>query len=98
MKSAQDVSFKIVYDPKTLKLLGAQVGSRHVNHAEVIYAFSLALSKKMTLPELALMDVYFLPHFNKPFNFMLRTIMQAINLDYNAYEAKIAARKKAVKK
>ena len=99
MHDAQDVSFKIVYDPKTLKLIGAQVGSRYVNHAEVMYAFSLALSKGMTLPEIALMDVYFLPHFNKPFNFMLRTVMKAMGLDYNEYEKNFGKKtKKKIKK
>ena len=44
MKSVAKVSFKIVYCPKTLKLIGAQIGSRGANHAEVMYAFSLALS------------------------------------------------------
>ncbi len=87
MKNKAKVSFKIVYDPETLKLLGAQIGSRYQSHTEVMYAFSLALSKGMTLPEIALMDVYFLPHFNKPFNFMLRTIMRALGLDYTDYEA-----------
>ena len=43
MKSVAKVSFKIVYCPKTLKLIGAQIGSRGANHAEVMYAFSLAL-------------------------------------------------------
>jgi len=26
--------------------------------------------------------VYFLPHFNKPFNFVLTAIMQVLGLDY----------------
>ena len=84
MHDCEDVWFKIVYDPKTLKLLGAQVGSNGVaNHTEIIFAMSIAISKEMTLPEIALMDFYFLPHFNKPFNFVLKTILNALDLNYD---------------
>lgn len=83
MHDAEDVQIKITYDPKTLKLLGAQVGSsgQH-NHTEVIYALSLAISKGMTLPEIALMDVFFLPHYNKPFNFILTPILNVLGIKY----------------
>jgi hypothetical protein len=27
-------------------------------------------------------DVYFLPHFNKPFNFIISAILQALGLTY----------------
>lgn len=83
MHNAEDVWFKITYDPKTLRLLGAQIGSNgQHNHAEIIQTMSLAISKQMTLPEIALMDVYFLPHFNKPFNFVLQTILNALGMRY----------------
>jgi hypothetical protein len=84
MQHKGKVSFKITYDPKSLRLTGAQVGSEgEFNHAEVMYALSLAISKKMTLFEIALMDVYFLPHFNKPFNFILETTLNALGIEYN---------------
>ncbi|MCR8613291.1 MAG: FAD-dependent oxidoreductase [Mycoplasma sp.] len=83
MHNAEDVQIKLVYDPKTLKLLGAQIGSFGVhNHSEVIFALSLAIQKEMTLPEIALMDVYFLPHYNKPFNFILQPILNVLGLNY----------------
>jgi NADPH-dependent 2,4-dienoyl-CoA reductase/sulfur reductase-like enzyme len=84
MHNAEDVQIKIIYDPKTLKLLGAQIGSfgNHV-HAEAIFVLSLAIQKKMTLKEIALIDVYFLPHYNKPFNYILQVILNALNLNYN---------------
>lgn len=83
MHDAEEVLFKIVYDPKTLRLLGAQISScGKESHTEVMYAMSIAISKQMTLPEIALMDVYFLPHFNKPFNFIIQAILQAIELKY----------------
>ncbi|NLE64846.1 MAG: FAD-dependent oxidoreductase [Elusimicrobia bacterium] len=74
---------KLVYDKKTLRLLGAQIGSYgEANHSEVIFYLALAIQKRMTLLDIAFTDVYFLPHFNKPFNFVLTAIMQAIGLDY----------------
>lgn len=83
MHNAEDVLFKIVYDPTTLRLLGSQISSKGIeNHTEVMYAMSIAISKQMTLPEIALMDVYFLPHFNKPFNFIIQAILKAIELKY----------------
>lgn len=83
MHDAEEVQIKLTYHPKTLKLIGAQVGSwGNNNHSEVIYTLSLAIEKGMTLPEIALMDVFFLPHYNKPFNFILQPIMNVLGLDY----------------
>lgn len=84
MHNAADMQIKFTYHPKTLKLMGAQIGSwDETNHTEVIYALSLAIQKGMTLPEVALMDVFFLPHYNKAFNFMIRPILSVLGLDYD---------------
>ncbi|WP_033159849.1 FAD-dependent oxidoreductase [Mycoplasmoides alvi] len=83
MNTFNKVKIKLVYDKKTLRLVGAQVGSsKEVNHTEIIYYLALAIQKNMTIPELAFADVYFLPHFNKPFNFVLSAILKALNLNY----------------
>lgn len=74
---------KLVYDKATLRLLGAQIASYgETNHTEVIYYLALAIQQKLTLVQIAFTDVYFLPHFNKPFNFVLSSIMQALGLQY----------------
>ncbi len=83
MSTYNSTRFKIIYDKKTLRLLGAQIGSYgDSNHTEVIYYLALAIQRKLTLVDLAFTDVYFLPHFNKPFNFVLTAIMQVLGLDY----------------
>ena len=83
MTSYDVTKFKIIYDTETLRLLGAQIGSYgDSNHTEVIYYLALAIQRKLTLVDLAFTDVYFLPHFNKPFNFVLTSIMQVLGLDY----------------
>ncbi len=80
MSTVEDVQIKIVYEPTTLRLLGAQIGSfGNNNHSEAIFMLSLAIQKGMTLPEIALVDVYFLPHYNKPFNFILQALLNGIN-------------------
>ncbi|MCG8453843.1 MAG: FAD-dependent oxidoreductase [Spirochaetales bacterium] len=79
---------KLVYEKESLRLVGAQIGSHgEINHTEVIYYLALAIQKQMTLPQIAFTDVYFLPHFNKPFNFILTAILQAIGLNYAKPEA-----------
>lgn len=75
--------FKIVFDKQSLRVLGAQVGSSHgESHTEVIFYLALAIQQKLTLLDLAFTDVYFLPHFNKPFNFVLAAILKALGLNY----------------
>ncbi|MCP3965759.1 MAG: FAD-dependent oxidoreductase [Lentisphaerae bacterium] len=83
METADKVSCKLVFEEDTLRLVGAQIGSYgEQSHTECIYYLALAIQKGMSLLELAMTDVYFLPHFNKPFNFILSAIMQAVGLDY----------------
>jgi NADPH-dependent 2,4-dienoyl-CoA reductase/sulfur reductase-like enzyme len=83
MASFSKTRIKLVYEKDTLRLIGAQVGSYgSANHTEVIYYLALAIQQKLTLLDIAFTDVYFLPHFNKPFNFVLASIMQAIGLNY----------------
>ncbi|APJ38144.1 FAD-dependent oxidoreductase [Mycoplasmopsis pullorum] len=85
MQDASKVACKIVYDKTTLRLLGVQIGSWGKDiHVETIYMFALAIQKQMTLPEIALTDVFFLPHFNKPFNFFLMPMLNALGIKYKA--------------
>ncbi|WP_027119346.1 FAD-dependent oxidoreductase [[Mycoplasma] testudinis] len=82
MNTYDRVKCKLVFDKQSLRLLGAQIGSHNTNHTETIYYLALAIQKKMTLIDLAFTDVFFLPHYNKPFNFVLGAIMQALGLNY----------------
>jgi len=83
MNEVEKVGIKLVYEKDSLRLLGAQIGSYgKTPHTEAIFYLSLAIQKKMNLFELAMTDVYFLPHFNKPFNFVISAILQALGLHY----------------
>lgn len=83
MGSTEQVSVKLVFDKKSLRLLGAQIGSYgETPHTECIFYLALAIQKQMSLIELATTDVYFLPHFNKPFNFIISAVLQALGINY----------------
>lgn len=83
MNDVEEVGVKLVYERETLRLVGAQIGSYgKTPHTECIFYLSLAIQKELTLTELAMTDVYFLPHFNKPFNFVISAILQALGLTY----------------
>ena len=64
-----DTTIKIVYDAETRAILGAQLASTY-DMSGNINMFSLAVEKKVTIDELALLDIFFLPHFNAPYNYM----------------------------
>ena len=71
-----DTTCKIVYDAKTRVILGAQIASTYDMHGN-INMFSLAVEKKVTIDELALLDIFFLPHFNAPYNYITMAALTA---------------------
>jgi NADPH-dependent 2,4-dienoyl-CoA reductase/sulfur reductase-like enzyme len=66
--SNPEVKVRIVYDGTTRKVLGAQMASTYDMSAG-IHMFSLAIQEGVTIDRLALLDVFFLPHFNQPYNY-----------------------------
>ncbi|MGL5685939.1 MAG: H2O-forming NADH oxidase, partial [Vagococcus fluvialis] len=38
--------------------------------SSVIHMFSLAIEKQVTIDEIKLLDIFFLPHFNQPYNYI----------------------------
>ena len=83
MGTVEKVAIKLVYDLDNMKLLGAQILSYDKNnHSEWILALSLSIQQGLTLFQIATSDVYFLPHLNKPFNFVLSAILKVLGLNY----------------
>lgn len=78
------VGVKIIFEEKTLRLVGAQIISfgENNNHSEWIFSLALAIQKQMSIIDTAFTDVYFLPHYNKPFNFVLSSILSALGFKY----------------
>ena len=65
----EEVHLRIIYDAKSRRIVGTQMASyRDVSMG--IHMFSLAIAKGMTINELPLLDIFFMPHFNKPFNYI----------------------------
>jgi NADPH-dependent 2,4-dienoyl-CoA reductase/sulfur reductase-like enzyme len=70
------VKIRIVYDKKTRRILGAQMAS-YQDISMGIHMFSLAIEEKLTIDKLKLLDIFFLPHFNQPYNYITMAALGA---------------------
>lgn len=70
------VKIRIVYCKKTRVILGAQMASEY-DMSMGIHMFSLAIQEKVTIDKLKLLDIFFLPHFNKPYNYITMAAISA---------------------
>jgi NADPH-dependent 2,4-dienoyl-CoA reductase/sulfur reductase-like enzyme len=70
------VKIRIVYDQKTRRILGAQMAS-YQDISMGIHLFSLAIEEKLTIDKLKLLDIFFLPHFNQPYNYITMASLAA---------------------
>jgi len=77
IKASNDtVKIRIVYEKSSRRILGAQVAS-HENISMLIHLFSLAIEEKVTIDKLKLLDIFFLPHFNQPYNYITMAALTA---------------------
>ena len=65
----QKVKIRIVYRKDNRQVIGCQMASKY-DMSMGIHLFSLAIQEKITIDRLALTDIFFLPHFNKPYNYI----------------------------
>jgi len=70
------VKIRIVYDKTTRRVLGAQLASFQ-DISMGIHMFSLAVAKQVTIDDLKLLDIFFLPHFNQPYNYITMAALSA---------------------
>ncbi|MEL3912055.1 H2O-forming NADH oxidase [Treponema pedis] len=70
------VKLRIVYNRKTRAVVGAQMASTY-DMSMGIHMFSLAIQEKVTIDKLKLLDIFFLPHFNKPYNYITMAAITA---------------------
>lgn len=70
------VKIRIVYDKKSRVILGAQISSEY-DISMAIHMFSLAIQEQVTIDKLKLTDIFFLPHFNQPYNYITMAALQA---------------------
>ena len=71
------VKVRIVYRKDDRRIIGAQLGSTY-DVSMGIHMFSLAIQKDVTIDELALTDLFFMPHFNQPYNYITMAAVQAV--------------------
>lgn len=71
------VKIRIVYEKESRRVVGAQLASYSEIIAGNINMFSLAIQDQKTIDELALLDLFFLPHFNSPYNYMTVAALNA---------------------
>ena len=71
-----DVTLKIVYDKDSREVLGAQMASLG-DISMAIHMFSLAIQEHITIDRLALLDLFFLPHFNQPLSYIAKAAISA---------------------
>ncbi|MCL2321921.1 MAG: FAD-dependent oxidoreductase [Oscillospiraceae bacterium] len=74
--SNEKVKIRIVFDKKTRVILGVQMASKYDMHMGN-HMFSLAIQEKVTIDKLKLLDIFFLPHFNKPYNYITMAALSA---------------------
>lgn len=76
MPTAEEAILKVVYRKDTREVLGAQIHST-VDLTQMMNTMSVVIQNKMTIDELALIDFYFLPHYDKPWSLLNIAGLQA---------------------
>lgn len=69
MPTFDSVMLKLVYEKESKRILGAQITSK-TDLTQSINTMSVVIQNKMTIDELAFVDFFFQPHFNKPWNLL----------------------------
>lgn len=71
-----EVEIRIVYRKDNRVIVGAQLVSKY-DMSSALHMFSLAIYKKLTIDELKLLDLFFMPHFNEPYNYITMCALNA---------------------
>jgi len=69
MPTFDSAKLKIVYDKNSRVILGGQILSK-ADLTQVMNTLSVCIQNKMTIDELAFVDFFFQPHYNKPWNLL----------------------------
>lgn len=76
MKVNDKVKIRIVYEKSSRRVVGAQLASK-ADVSMAIHMFSLAIQEHVTIDKLSLLDIFFLPHFNQPYNYITMAALGA---------------------
>ena len=70
------VHLRIVFEKQSRRIVGAQIASEQ-DVSGIIHMFSLAIQEGVTIDKLKLLDIFFLPHFNQPYNYITMAALTA---------------------
>ncbi|MGD9910230.1 MAG: FAD-dependent oxidoreductase [Candidatus Izemoplasmatales bacterium] len=79
MPEYESVMLKVVFDKDSRKLLGGQILS-NADTTQHMNTLSVCIQNKMTVEELAVVDFFFQPHFNKPWNLLNLAALAALDV------------------
>jgi NADPH-dependent 2,4-dienoyl-CoA reductase/sulfur reductase-like enzyme len=77
MPTTSELLLRIVCERGSGRLLGAQLQSK-ADLTQSINVLSVCIQQRMTVEELAFVDFFFQPHYNKPWNFLNSVALQAL--------------------
>lgn len=89
MPTNEKVMMKLVYEVGTKRIVGGQLMSKY-DVTQSANTLSLAIQNKMTIEDLAYVDFFFQPHFDRPWNYLNILAQAAVE-----QERKLAAGEKA---
>jgi NADPH-dependent 2,4-dienoyl-CoA reductase/sulfur reductase-like enzyme len=69
MPTYEKAKLRVVYDVETRVILGSQICST-VDLTQMINTMSVVIQNKMTIDQLAFVDFFFQPHYNKPWSIL----------------------------
>lgn len=76
MRTNAMVDLRIVFEKESRRIVGAQICSEQ-DISMLIHMFSLAIQEHLTIDRLKLLDIFFLPHFNQPYNYVTMAALNA---------------------
>ncbi|MFD1776782.1 FAD-dependent oxidoreductase [Paenibacillus rhizophilus] len=77
MPTFEELQLKVVFERDTRRILGAQIMSK-MDLTQSINTISVCIQNGMTVDQLAFIDFFFQPHYNKPWNFLNTAGLQAL--------------------
>ncbi len=69
MPTTEEILMQLVYEVDTNRIVGGQVMSKY-DITQSANTLSLAIQNKMTIEDLAYVDFFFQPHFDRPWNYL----------------------------
>jgi len=77
MPTYEELRLKLVFERESRRIVGAQLISK-ADLTAAINTLSVCIQNGMTVEELAFVDFFFQPHFNKPWNYLNSVALQAL--------------------